>query len=127
MVILALNSISTDSHYKKSIAQVAGKVKSFPINYGLAEKVGAKHWDRQDAIAAQDVVSHTPLSNAQKTGFSEKPVFYSCTHAKRGINNQSLITRFSIRPNSAKFCLLLSADFEIIFLKDFIQNRNLWV
>ncbi|REJ45352.1 MAG: hypothetical protein DWQ58_23145 [Microcystis aeruginosa TA09] len=37
-----------------------------------------------------------PLSNAQKTGFSEKPVFYSCTHAKRGINNQSLITRFSI-------------------------------
>ncbi|WP_322874233.1 element excision factor XisH family protein [Microcystis aeruginosa] len=38
------------------------------------------------------------LSNAQKTGFSEKPVFYSCTHAKRGINNQSLITRFSISP-----------------------------
>ncbi|BAG03703.1 unknown protein [Microcystis aeruginosa NIES-843] len=36
------------------------------------------------------------MSNAQKTGFSEKPVFYSCTHAKRGINNQSLITRFSI-------------------------------
>ena len=31
-----------------------------------------------------------PLSNAQKTGFSEKPVFCSCTHAKRGINNQSL-------------------------------------
>jgi len=26
-----------------------------------------------------------PLSNAQKTGFSEKPVFYWCTHAKRGI------------------------------------------
>jgi hypothetical protein len=37
-----------------------------------------------------------PLSNAQKTGFSEKPVFYSCTHAKRGINNQFLITGFSI-------------------------------
>ncbi len=37
-----------------------------------------------------------PLSNAQKTGFSEKPVFCSCTHAKKGINNQSLITRFSI-------------------------------
>ncbi|TRT61501.1 MAG: hypothetical protein EWV85_03000 [Microcystis aeruginosa Ma_QC_C_20070703_M131] len=41
-----------------------------------------------------------PLSNAQKTGFSEKPVFYSCTHAKRGINNQSLITRFSMTPDS---------------------------
>ena len=40
-----------------------------------------------------------PLSNAQKTGFSEKPVFYSCTHAKRGINNQFLITGFSITPN----------------------------
>ncbi|REJ43589.1 MAG: hypothetical protein DWQ58_24175 [Microcystis aeruginosa TA09] len=40
------------------------------------------------------------LSNAQKTGFSEKPVFYSCTHAKRGINNQSLITRFSMTPIS---------------------------
>ncbi len=37
-----------------------------------------------------------PLSNAQKTGFSEKPVFYSCTHAKRRINNQFLITGFSM-------------------------------
>ncbi|TRT55526.1 MAG: hypothetical protein EWV85_09070 [Microcystis aeruginosa Ma_QC_C_20070703_M131] len=36
------------------------------------------------------------MSNAQKTGFSKKPVFYSCTHAKRGINNQSLITRFIV-------------------------------
>jgi hypothetical protein len=26
--------ICTDSHYKKSIAQAAGKVKSFPITYG---------------------------------------------------------------------------------------------
>ncbi|MFM6437323.1 MAG: SUMF1/EgtB/PvdO family nonheme iron enzyme, partial [Microcystis panniformis] len=43
-----------------------------------------------------NVVILNPLSNAQKTGFSEKPVFYSCTHAKRGINNQSLITIFSI-------------------------------
>ena len=40
-----------------------------------------------------------PLSNAQKTGFSEKPVFYSCTHAKRRINNQFLITGFSITPS----------------------------
>jgi hypothetical protein len=87
---MRLKKFCTDSDYKKSIAQVAGKVKSFPINYGLAEKVGAKHWDRkstvsaigycptaspwQDAIADQDVVSHT----AQKTGFSEKPVFYWC-------------------------------------------------
>ncbi|BAG02311.1 unknown protein [Microcystis aeruginosa NIES-843] len=34
MVILALNSISTDSHYKKSIAQTAAQVKSFPILMG---------------------------------------------------------------------------------------------
>ncbi|WP_341853672.1 hypothetical protein VQZ30_04985 [Microcystis aeruginosa 1339] len=38
---MRLKKNCTDSHYKKSIAQVAGKVKSFPINYGLAEKVGA--------------------------------------------------------------------------------------
>ena len=41
MEIFASKKICTDSHYKKSIAQVAGKVKSFPITYGLAEKVGA--------------------------------------------------------------------------------------
>jgi len=38
---LRLKKFCTDYHYKKSIAQVAGKVKPFPINYGLAEKVGA--------------------------------------------------------------------------------------
>ncbi|MFM6895823.1 MAG: hypothetical protein ACKPKF_00435 [Microcystis panniformis] len=38
---VGLKKFCTDFHYKKSIAQVAGKVKSFPINYGLAEKVGA--------------------------------------------------------------------------------------
>jgi len=43
-----------------------------------------------------DNIILNPLSNAQKTGFSEKPVFCSCTHAKRGINNQFLITGFSI-------------------------------
>ncbi|WP_159250227.1 hypothetical protein [Microcystis aeruginosa] len=34
----------------------------------------------------------------QKTGFSEKPVFYSCNRqeSKGGINNQSLITGFGI-------------------------------
>jgi hypothetical protein len=41
MGICASKKICTDSHYEKSIAQIAGKVKSFPINYGLAEKVGA--------------------------------------------------------------------------------------
>ncbi|GBF54127.1 hypothetical protein N0824_01986 [Microcystis sp. 0824] len=34
MEIFKFEKICTDSHYKKSIAQVAGKVKSFPINYG---------------------------------------------------------------------------------------------
>jgi hypothetical protein len=41
MEICGSKNFCTDSHYKKSIAQIAGKVKSFPINYGLAEKVGA--------------------------------------------------------------------------------------
>ncbi|REJ50578.1 MAG: hypothetical protein DWQ58_15275 [Microcystis aeruginosa TA09] len=52
-----------------------------------------------------------PLSNAQKTGFSEKPVFYSCKGQPPlppdiggvgGIDNQSLITGFSIKPAKIK-------------------------
>ncbi len=46
---------------------------------------------------SKSIVILNPLSNAQKTGFSEKPVFYSCTHAKPRINNQFLITGFSMR------------------------------
>ncbi len=42
------------------------------------------------------IVILNPLSNAQKTGFSEKPVFYSCKRQKGGINNQFLIPGFSI-------------------------------
>ncbi|WP_233271057.1 hypothetical protein [Microcystis aeruginosa] len=74
---------------------------------------------RKIVVEIKSFLILNPLSNAQKTGFSEKPVFYSekpvfysekpvfysekpvfysCTHAKRGINNQSLITRFSISP-----------------------------
>ncbi|MBC1197564.1 MAG: hypothetical protein GPI96_06995 [Microcystis aeruginosa BS13-02] len=53
---------------------------------------------RKIVVEIKSLLILNPLSNAQKTGFSEKPVFYSCTHAKRGINNQSLITRFSISP-----------------------------
>ena len=34
MEIFASKKICTDSRYKKSIAQIAGKVKSFPITYG---------------------------------------------------------------------------------------------
>jgi hypothetical protein len=34
MEIFVSKKICTDSHYKKSIAQIAGKVKSFPITYG---------------------------------------------------------------------------------------------
>jgi hypothetical protein len=37
-----------------------------------------------------------PQNPREPTGFSEKPVFCS-QEAKGGINNQSLITRFSIR------------------------------
>jgi hypothetical protein len=32
--LVRLKKFCTDSHYKKSIAQVASKVKSFPITYG---------------------------------------------------------------------------------------------
>ncbi|WP_080605428.1 element excision factor XisH family protein [Microcystis aeruginosa] len=64
-----------------------------------AEKpLAAERNRRKIVVEIKSFLILNPLSNAQKTGFSEKPVFYSCTHAKRGINNQSLITRFSISP-----------------------------
>ncbi|REJ52289.1 MAG: hypothetical protein DWQ58_12015 [Microcystis aeruginosa TA09] len=57
-----------------------------------------------------DNIILNPLSNAQKTGFSEKPVFCSCKRQPPNppdigvglgeINNQFLITGFSINPHS---------------------------
>ncbi|MCZ8190960.1 MAG: hypothetical protein O9326_14775 [Microcystis sp. LE19-338.1B] len=52
--------------------------------------MAAERNGRKIVVEIKSFLILNPLSNAQKTGFSEKPVFCSCTHAKRGINNQSL-------------------------------------